>query len=114
MEKTSRTPTPRAERAPTGVTTRIARTRIRSLLSLSLALALTAAAHAAFLSPRLTRLLQRLSGIRSRHDYAYEHAAASIRLCCHAGIRPRHDHDHAGIRSHYEHAHDPSATIRSC
>ncbi len=137
MEKTHRTPPSRTERAPTGVTTRIAHTLL-SLASLLLALrrihplAFTLlAAHADLPSPRLTRLLllrQRLSGIRSLYDY--EHAAASnLRLCRRPGIRSRHDHDQgirsrhdqgirsrhdSGIRSRhdYEHEHDSSARIR--
>ena len=130
MEKTHRAPPSRTQRAPTGVTTRIARTRI-SLASLLLAirrihsLALTLlAAHADLFSPRLTRLLlrQRLPGIRSLYDY--EHAAASnLRLCRRPGIRFRHDHDQgirsrhdSGIRSrhNHEHEHDSSAGIRLC
>jgi hypothetical protein len=112
VEKTHRAPPSRTQRAPTGVKTRIA----RSLRSHTLAIAFIAP-HAALLSPRLTRFLrQRLSGIRSRHDHdhAYEHAAASIRLCCHAGIRSHYDYDHAGIRSHYEHDHNIAASIRLC
>ena len=136
MEKTHRAPPSRTQRAPTGVTTRIAHTFL-SLAPLLLAprrihsLALTLlAAHADLPSPRLTRLLlllrtrTRLSGIRSPYDY--EHAAASnLRLCRRPGIRFRHDHDYdQGIRSRhdydsgirflydYEHEHDSSAGIR--
>lgn len=138
MEETPRAPSPRTQRAPTGVTSRIA-LALLSLASLRLALCrfhsflfTLLAAHAVLLSPRLTRLLllRRLSGIRSLHDHDhdYEHAAASnLRLCRRPGIRSRYEHDHdqgirsrhdhdSGIRSHYdyEHEHDPSARIRSC
>jgi hypothetical protein len=107
MEKTHRTPTPRTQRAASGVTTRIART----FRSHPLALAFIAT-HAAFLTltPLLTHFLRRLSGIRSlrNHDHAhdYDHAPASVRLCCgHDGIRSQHNHDHD---------HDLAASIRLC
>ena len=136
MEKTHRAPPSRTQRAPTGVTTRIAHTLLSHaslLLALRrihpLALALLATL-ADLLSPRLTRLLRlrRLSGIRSlyEHEHDYEPAAASnLRLCRRPGIRFRHDHDYdQGIRSRhdydsgirflydYEHEHDSSAGIR--
>jgi hypothetical protein len=121
VEKTHRTPPSRTQRAPFGVTTRIART----LRSHTLAFAFIAT-HAAFLSPLLTHFLRRLSGIRSLHDY--DHVPASIRLCCdHDGIRSQHAHDHdhdlaASIRLcrehdfeyEYEHDHAFSASIRLC
>ena len=136
MEKTHRAPPSRTERAPTGVTTRIA-LALHPLASLlfalrrihSLALTLLAA-HAELPSPRLTRLprLRRPSRIRSlyEHEHDYEPAAASnLRLCRRPGIRFRHDHDYdQGIRSRhdydsgirflydYEHEHDSSAGIR--
>ena len=114
MEKTHRAPPSRTQRAPSGVKTRIARTRISLRITLTPhlrrihTLALTRiATHAAFLSPRLTRLLLRLSGNRSLYDYYdYELAPASTRLCC--GLR------HDGIRSHYDYDHDLAASIRLC
>ena len=135
MEKTHRAPPSRTQRAPTGVTTRIARTRITFRITLTShlrrihTLALTRiATHAAFLTPRITRLLRRLPGIRSLHDhYDYELAPASIRLCCrglhHDGIRSHYDYDHALAAStrlcrdhdyEHEHEHEPSASIRLC
>ena len=134
MEKTHRAPPSRTQRAPTGVTTRIAHTLLSHaslLLALRrihpLALALLATL-ADLLSPRLTRLLRlrRLSGIRSlyEHEHDYEPAAASnLRLCRRPGIRFRHDHDYehdhdSGIRFLYdyehehEHEHDSSAGTR--
>ena len=130
MEKTHRTPPSRTERAPTGVTTRIAHTLL-SHASLLLALrrihplAFTLlAAHANLPSPRLTRfpLRQRLSGIRSLYDHEHDHepaAASNLRLCRRPGIRFRHDHDYdhdSGIRFlyDYEHEHNSSAGIRPC
>ena len=136
MEKTHRAPPSRTQRAPTGVTTRIA-LALHPLASLlfalrrihSLALTLLAA-HADLPSPRLTRLLLRLrlSGIRSlhAHEHDHEHAAASrLRLCRRSGIRSRYDHDHdqgirsrhdfePGIRSRhdYEHERDSAAGAR--
>jgi len=134
VEKTHRAPPSRTQRAPTGVTTRIAHTLLSHaslLLALRrihpLALALLATL-ADLLSPRLTRLLRlrRLSGIRSlyEHEHDYEPAAASnLRLCRRPGIRFRHDHDYehdhdSGIRFLYdyehehEHEHDSSAGTR--
>jgi hypothetical protein len=126
VEKTHRAPPSRTQRAPTGVNTRIARSRItlasllRRIHTLTLAIIAT---HAALLPPCFTRLLrQRLSGIRSLHDYDF--APASIRLCWCDGIRSHYDtHDHAIAASirlcrDYDYGHDheyePSASIRLC
>jgi len=125
VEKTHRAPPSRTQRAPTGVTTRIALTLLpHASLLLALRrihpLALTLfATLAELLSPRLTRL-RRLPGIRSLYDREHEPAAASnLRLCRRPGIRFRHDHEHehehdSGIHFlyDYEHEHDPSAGTR--
>ena len=119
MEKTHCAPPSRTQRAPPGVTTRIAHTRL-TLASLLLhriySLALTCiATHAAFLLPFDTRLL-RLSGIRSLYA---NYEPASIRLCWPtAGIRsphdaPRHEHDYDYDHDH-EHEHEHPASIRLC
>jgi len=118
VEKTHRTPPSRTQRAPPGVKTRIAHTRLTlaSLLHRIYSLALTCiATHAAFLLPFDTRFL-RLSGIRSLYA---NHEPATIRLCWpSAGIRSppdalRHEHDNDHEHEH-EHEHEHSATIRLC
>ena len=119
MEKTYRAPTPRTQRAASGVTTRIARTLGPHTLAFAFI-----ATHAAFLTltPLLTHFLRGLSGIHFLQDY--DHASASIRLCCgHDGIRSQHDHDFAAsiqlccehdYDHEYEHDYAFSASIRLC
>jgi hypothetical protein len=121
VEKTHRAPPSRTQRAPTGVNTCIARSRI-TLTSLlhrihTLTFAIIAA-HAALLLPILTRLPRQSrqpSGIRSLYDYA---APASIRLCWRHGIRSHYDtNDYAiaaSIRLCRDHVPRPSAWIRLC